>query len=142
MTLPPDDHDALLLSEAELEALTGCSDPHAQVIELHLRGFERARLNRSGRSVLERAHYVAVCSTVHAERIQPAREPGEFLSADEVRDLTQRARKDFQITELKLLGIPYLVQRGRLLVSRFHVRERLVGRTQPQGRGINWAAIR
>ena len=66
-------------------------------------------------------------STAHAERIQPAREPSEFLSADELRDLTQRARRSDQAAELDAMGIPHMVQRGRLLVSRFHVRERLAG---------------
>jgi hypothetical protein len=66
----------------------------------------------------------------------------EFLSADELRDLTQRARRADQAAELTAMGIPHLEQRGRLLVSRFHVRERLAGHTMAQGQGINWSAIR
>lgn len=66
----------------------------------------------------------------------------EFLDPGELHDLTQRARKDAQMRELDALGIPYLLQRGRVLVSRYHARERLLGRVQPNGRGINWDAIR
>lgn len=56
-------------------------------------------------------------------------EPSEFLTTDELRDLTQRARRDAQVKELQVLGIPHLVQRGRVLVSRVHVRERIAGNT-------------
>ena len=66
----------------------------------------------------------------------------EFLDTDELRDLTQRAHKDAQMKELDGLGIPYLLQRGRILVSRFHARERLAGRATPRSRGPNWDAIR
>jgi hypothetical protein len=52
-------------------------------------------------------------------------EPGEFLTPAELRDLTQRARKQDQVRELGALGIPHLLQRGRILVSRVHVRARL-----------------
>jgi hypothetical protein len=56
------DVDDLLLTEAELEALTGYRRPHEQLAELHQQGFSRARRNRLGRVVLERAHYDAVCA--------------------------------------------------------------------------------
>jgi hypothetical protein len=73
---------------------------------------------------------------------QPLEFPSEFLTVAELRDLTQRARKTDQPQELEALGIPYLVHRGRVLVSRVQVRERLAGHANPKGQGINWAAIR
>ena len=45
----------LILSEAELAALTGYRRAHEQLAELHRRGFSRARRDRLGRVVLERA---------------------------------------------------------------------------------------
>jgi hypothetical protein len=52
--------DDLLLSEAEIERLTGYSRATEQVEELRRQGFSRARRNRLGRVVLERSHYDAV----------------------------------------------------------------------------------
>lgn len=60
---------ALRLSAAELEQLTAYRQPAAQLAELHRQGFTRARLDRLGRVVLERAHYHAVC----AGALQPER---------------------------------------------------------------------
>lgn len=71
-----------------------------------------------------------------------ARQPGEFLDPDELRDLTQRARKDAQMRELTVMGIPYRVQRDRVLVSRYHAREWLAGRAVAPARKPNWDAIR
>lgn len=51
----------LLLTDAELHALTGYRQSAAQLAELHRQGFARARRDRLGRVVLERAHYLAVC---------------------------------------------------------------------------------
>jgi len=45
----------------------------------------------------------------------------EFLSPDELRDLTQRARRADQAAELTAMGIPHLEQRGRLLVGVPHL---------------------
>jgi hypothetical protein len=68
---------------------------------------------------------------------------GEFLTSEELRTLTQRARRGAQAKELDALGIPYLIQRGHVVVSRHHARERLEGNIVPAGgSGINWAAIR
>lgn len=50
----------LLLSDEELQRLTGYKRPGAQLAELHRRGFHRARRNVLGAVVLERAHYEAV----------------------------------------------------------------------------------
>lgn len=55
---------SLLLSEDELEALTGYRRAAEQLAELHRQGFSRARRDRLGRVVLERAHYDAVCAGV------------------------------------------------------------------------------
>jgi hypothetical protein len=54
------DVDDLLLSEAELHALTGYRRPAEQLAELHRQGFSRARRNRLGRVVLERSHFEGV----------------------------------------------------------------------------------
>lgn len=61
--------DALLLSDADLAALTGYKRAADQLTELHRQGFSRARRDRLGRLVLERAHYDAVCAGAQ----QPAR---------------------------------------------------------------------
>ncbi len=53
LTVPPD----------ELVEITGCVQAAAQLRELHRQGFWRARrLAMSGKVVLERAHYEAVCA--------------------------------------------------------------------------------
>lgn len=57
------------LSEAELIDITGYRRAGEQLEELHRQGFARARRDRLGRIVLERAHYHAVC----AGASQPAR---------------------------------------------------------------------
>ena len=50
----------LLLTDEEVVALTGYHQPARQLAELHRQGFSRARRDRLGRVVLERAHYDAV----------------------------------------------------------------------------------
>lgn len=50
----------LVLSEADVEALTGYSNATKQLQVLHRRGYHRAFINRLGCVVLERAHYEAV----------------------------------------------------------------------------------
>ena len=51
------------LSEAELVDITGYVQPSSQLRELHRQGFFRARRARfTGRVILERAHYDAVCA--------------------------------------------------------------------------------
>jgi len=49
------------LTQDEIAAITGYSRSAEQVAELHRLGFQRARVDRLGRVVLERAHYEAVC---------------------------------------------------------------------------------
>jgi hypothetical protein len=52
----------ILLTEDELEQLTGYRQHAAQLRELHRQGFWRARRRDiDGRVVLERAHYEAIC---------------------------------------------------------------------------------
>ncbi len=58
----PHGHHMLILSSDEVEALTGYKRPSDQLSELHRQGFARARRDRLGRVVLERAHYLAVCA--------------------------------------------------------------------------------
>jgi hypothetical protein len=50
----------ILLSDADVEALTGYSIATKQLQVLHRRGFHRAFINRRGVVVLERSHYEAV----------------------------------------------------------------------------------
>lgn len=50
----------LVLSEDDIEALTGYTIATKQLQVLHRRGFHRAFINRLGTVVLERAHYEAV----------------------------------------------------------------------------------
>lgn len=51
----------ILLTKGEIRTLTGCAHAQAQLDELRRQGFHRARRNRLGQVVLERAHYEAVC---------------------------------------------------------------------------------
>jgi hypothetical protein len=66
----------------------------------------------------------------------------EFLSPAEIRDLTGRARVDAQCECLTEFGVPFRLAGRRPLVSRFHVREWLSGRTVTPSRGINLSAVR
>lgn len=69
-------------------------------------------------------------------------EVDEFLSADELRHLTQRAHKDAQAKALEGFGIPFRRVGRAIIVSRHHVREWLAGRTVAPSRGPNMSAIR
>ncbi len=64
-----------------------------------------------------------------------------LLTADEVRDLTQRARRDAQVESLKAHGIPCRVVAGRVIVARPHVMAWLEGRPVAQSREPNFGAI-
>jgi Domain of unknown function (DUF4224) len=64
----------IVLTEAELIALTGYKQRGPQLKELHRQGFHRARLGRLGGLILERAHYEAVCGG-HEERARPKVKP-------------------------------------------------------------------
>lgn len=61
-----------IMTEEELQAITGYKRPQDRVDELHRQGFYRARRAPSdGSVILERAHYDAVC----AGASKPANEP-------------------------------------------------------------------
>lgn len=55
----------------------------------------------------------------------------EFLSKEELQFLCGRRDAVSQEKALKEMGIPHRVVRGRVVVSRFHVREWLEGKTRP-----------
>lgn len=50
-----------VLSDEELQQITGYTTPLRQLDVLHKRGFTRAYRARDGRIILERPHYLAVC---------------------------------------------------------------------------------
>lgn len=51
----------LVLSNVELQAITGYAMPCKQLAALHAAGYVRARRSRAGEIILERDHYHAVC---------------------------------------------------------------------------------
>lgn len=59
----------------------------------------------------------------------------EFLSSDEIRDLTQARGLLAQRQMLEAARIPHQVVRNRILVSRAHVRQWLAGTLLPVSRG-------
>lgn len=66
----------------------------------------------------------------------------EFLSAAEVKALTDSTNPDEQERILTADGIPYRRRGRRILISRFHTREWLSGRTVVPSRGVNLALVR
>jgi hypothetical protein len=70
------DAPPLLLTHAELAALTGYQRPGDQVAELQRQGFTRARRSRTtGETILERAHYLAVSAGQIAPQRPKVRPP-------------------------------------------------------------------
>lgn len=63
------------------------------------------------------------------------------LTADELRELTQRTRRDAQVAMLDAAGIPYRVVRGRVIVARATAQAWLEGRTVSNSRAPNMGAI-
>lgn len=61
----------IILSEAEIQALTGYESATKQLQVLRARGFARAFINRLGSVVLERTHYEAVSRGEAAESGKP-----------------------------------------------------------------------
>lgn len=59
----------------------------------------------------------------------------EFMTPEELRELTGRRSLSSQLAALKADRIPHRVMRNRLLVSRFHVREWLAGQLPAKGWG-------
>ena len=66
----------------------------------------------------------------------------ELLSASEVKALTGTANPDEQERVLLQDGIPYRRRNRRILVSRFHTREWLAGRSVTPSRGVNLALVK
>lgn len=66
----------------------------------------------------------------------------EFLTPDDLRDLTHRHRKEAQAKALEAAGIPFRWLAGRIIVSRHHAREWLAGRTVATSREPNMGAIK
>lgn len=59
-----------ILSYDEIAKITGYTQPCKQLEDLRDQGFVRARRNRYGRIILERAHYDAVCRGEYAQAAQ------------------------------------------------------------------------
>lgn len=54
-----------ILSDKELEEITGYTSPNQQLNVLHQRGFVRAFRSRHGNVILEQPHFQAVCRGVY-----------------------------------------------------------------------------
>ena len=65
----------------------------------------------------------------------------EFLSAEELRELTGYKNAGLQATWLSEQGICYRQVQRRTIVSRSHVHAWLEGRPVRSAGGINWAAL-
>jgi hypothetical protein len=65
----------------------------------------------------------------------------EFMTPEELRDLTGRRALSGQIDALKADRIPHKLLRNRLLVSRFHVREWLAERLPARANGAAQPAL-
>lgn len=62
---------SIVLSDEEIEQLTGYKWASRQLTALHKQGFWRARISPVGRVLLERAHYDAVCAGPRSEHNRP-----------------------------------------------------------------------
>lgn len=65
----------ITLSEEELIELTGYRAARKQVENLKQQGFWRARINRLGVAILERAHYETVCAGQIKQLVEDQRTP-------------------------------------------------------------------
>ena len=65
----------------------------------------------------------------------------EYLSSQELHQLTGYARSGQQADWLKEQGIPHRQDGGRLIVSRIHVQAWLEGKHTISSNGPNWAKI-
>ncbi len=72
--------DQVTLSAAELQEITGYALASRQLNILHQRGFVRAYRSRSGRIVLERSHYLAVCRGEFASQSNTLNAPAVNLA--------------------------------------------------------------
>lgn len=65
----------------------------------------------------------------------------EFMTPPELHRLTNAARSAAQCEWLQDHGVPYKLDGKRVIVSRFHVRAWLEGRTIVSSSGPNWSAM-
>lgn len=63
------------------------------------------------------------------------------LTRDELRELTQRSKRDAQAAMLEAAGIPFRVVQGRIIVARATAQAWLEGRTVSASRGPNMGAV-
>lgn len=63
------------------------------------------------------------------------------LSREELRELTQRSKRDAQAAMLEAQGIPYRIVHGRVMVARSAAQSWLEGRCVTASRGPNFGAI-
>jgi hypothetical protein len=66
----------------------------------------------------------------------------EFLSNTEIRELAGCNVRDAQARKLDELGVPYMRDGSRMLVSRAHVRQRLLGEQLRQSAGPRLDLVR
>jgi|1185.fasta_scaffold1597203_2 hypothetical protein len=63
MSVAEEVRPGVVLSDAEIRAITGRARAGDQLVELHRQGFYRARRSKvKGEVILERAHFEAVCA--------------------------------------------------------------------------------
>lgn len=65
----------------------------------------------------------------------------EFLSPDELHDLTDFVQAGKQAAWLKEHGIPHRLDKRRIIVCRVHVRAWVEGRAVVSSNGPNWSAV-
>ncbi len=66
----------------------------------------------------------------------------EFLSNSEIRALAGCNVRDSQAQKLDEIGVPYKRIGARILISRAHVRQWLLGETLRRSVGVNMDAVR
>lgn len=66
----------------------------------------------------------------------------ELLTATDLRDLTDRARRSDQQRWLAEHAIPFRADGERLIVSRYHVRAWLAGERITQSRAVDLSEVR
>ena len=66
----------------------------------------------------------------------------EFLSAAEIRELTAKVAREAQRAKLEELGVPFLADGERILVSRIHVRQVILGEKLRQSAGPRLDLVR
>jgi hypothetical protein len=69
-------------------------------------------------------------------------EQSEWMSADEIRELTDLRQAPKQAQWLEDRGIPHRLEGRKVKLSRVHVRAWLEGARLNVGGGINWGAVK